>query len=312
MFWNKKQQKAEFSLGCCLSDEGYSLAAVKNNKHVVFTQCRVFNKSTIHAMKKTLAKDVEQFHLIAQACHLVLLPTQYQLILMDALKVSEEEMAQALRWNLKGLSDYDLDDVALDAFLVPAQQADGAEKAVVAITPLSVLNNKRTLLESAFLDVKRVSIAEMALKNVLRLMSSNDAVEQEAPIIVISVCDTVYTLHIIYQNKFYLIRTLELKLTATPEDSDNVSRILFELERSIEYCVSQLNLPEPKQLFFTPGFYWIRSLFQLIEEKLTIHVSIIDLSDYLEMATPLSLEEQADVFFSISGALRFNHNEHEA
>ena len=310
MFWNKKQQEAAFSLGCCLGEDRYSLAAVKNNQELLFTQRRVFNQNTVHTLQKTLADDVKRLNLIAQACQLVLFPPQYQLILMDALKVPEEEMAQALRWSLKGLSDYDLDDVALDVFLVPAQQSDGAEKAVVAITPLSALNDKRALFESVFLDVTRVSIAEMALKNLLMLMQSRQALEADVPTIVISACDTVYTLHIVYQEKFYLIRTLELKLVAKADDPNNLSSTLFELERSIEYCVTQLNLPEPKQLFFTPHFYWLDGVFQAIEEKLAINVGMINLADYLEMTPPLSLEEQAGVFFSIAGALRFNHNEY--
>jgi len=196
--------------------------------------------------------------------------------------------------------------------LVPAQGADGPEKAVVALTPLSVLNTKRAQLEAAFLDITRVSIAEMALKNLLRLMASKQAIEEDAPTIMMSLCDTVYTLHIIYQNTFYLIRGLEINVHDNPKNPDNASRLIFELERSIEYCVSQLNLPEPKQLFFTPSFHQLTHCFQAIEDKLIMKVEMIDLTRYLDMNPPLGLEEQAQVFVSITGALHFNHDEASA
>ncbi|MDX2345591.1 MAG: hypothetical protein QNK11_01760 [Legionella sp.] len=312
MFWNQKQGQADASVAIYLDEQSYSLAVVDNNKQVVSSQYRTFKPGKDQALIKLLLDDVERLNLVAHSCQLILPPSQYQLILMDAPDVPDAEMAQALKWNLKGLSDYDLDDVAMDVFLVPAHNVRDSKKAVVALTLLSALKHKCNLFESVFLDITRVSIAEMALKNLIHLIQTIKPPEKDLPVILISQCNAVYTLHLIYQNQLHLIRTLELGLSTQSEAADKLSRLLTELERSIEYCTHQLNLPRPEQLFFTPDFHQIIPIFQGIEAELSLAVSIIDLTDYLNMSADLSLEEQANVFYGTIGALVFNQNEKTA
>jgi len=302
MFWQKKQDQPELLVASCLGENSYSIAAVTQDKRVLFCQHRVFNDNAVHQMAKSLADDVDRFNLITHSCQLILLPGQYQLILMDALDVPEADMAKALRWSLKGYSDYDLDDVAIDVFLLPLETGD-QKKALVALTPLSILNKKRAVYESAFLEITVVSIAEIALKKVLTLMRPSTPNPDEAPIIVITICDTIRKLHIVYQDQFCLIRDLSSSARPAPDEPAELADIIGELERSIDYCVNKLNLPEPKQLFFTPGFHRAVDYFQTIKEKLALDVSIIDLNDYLKMESPLSLEVQHEVFYSIAGAL---------
>ena len=301
----KKMTEPALFIASCLCENSYSIAAVRSNKHVLFNQARTFNEETRHLMAATLADDVERFNLMACGCQLILVPGQYQLLLIDALDVPEADMAKALRWSLKGLSDYDLDDVAIDAFLLPVVKAEDQKTALVAITPLSVLNKKRAVLESACLDVTAVSIAEMALKNLLTLMRF----EKQTPVLVISLCDNIRKLHIVYNDTFYLIRELTQDLHPNAEEPAEMANILGEIERSIDYCINKLNLPEPTQLFFTPGFHLAISFFPHIEEKLGLTVQIIDLNLFLEIEPALSLEEQHHVFFSVAGAIRFNFDE---
>ena len=53
MFWDKQQKQAELSVASCLNDNYYSIAAVRNNNQVLFSQKRVFNEDTRHLMAKT-------------------------------------------------------------------------------------------------------------------------------------------------------------------------------------------------------------------------------------------------------------------
>lgn len=306
MLWHKKKAKPDLSIACSLSENSYSIAVVEQNKQVIFSQHKVLNDSLDGVVIKSLAEDVERLNLIAHDCRLVLLPGQYQIILMDAPNVPEADMSKALRWHLKGFSDYDLDDVLIDTCLVPTYKANDKQKIFAAITPLSILNQKRAIFESAFLNVTAVTIAEMALKNALSLMRLNHQVSDDAPIIVISLCNNIRKLHIIYQDIFYLIRNLNHGQTEGADDPVELTNIHFEIERSINYCVNELNIPEPKQIFFTPGFYHLIDYLKPIGEKLALTVELIDLNHYLDIVSPLSLEQQYEVFYSITGALTFN------
>lgn len=304
MLWPKKQMQPDLSIACTLSETGYSLAVTTQKKHVLFSQSRTFDDNTLASMAITLTNDVDRFNLTAQDCQLILLPGQYQLILMDALEVPEADMAKALRWSLKGLSDYDLDDVAIDAFMLPSTNGDSQKKTMVAITPQSILNKQCATLESAFLNVTTVSIAEMALKNLVTLMFPSTPEEDTPPLLVISLYGKIRKLHIFYNNMLYLVRALSPVGNPIDNEPAEMTNIILELERSIDYCVNKLNLTEPKQILFTPGFYQSVAFFKVIEETLTLTASIIDLNQYLEIEPALSLEDQHEVFYSITGAIR--------
>ncbi|MDA9271821.1 hypothetical protein N9Q05_00340 [bacterium] len=304
MFGFEKQIQPDLSIACCLGVMHYSLAVLTQNKHVLHCLSKKFDESTLPLMAKTLASDVERLNLLAHDCQLILFPGQYQLILMDALDIPEADMAKALRWSLKGLSDYDLDDVAIDAFMLPEVAGDSQKKIMVAITPLSKLDKMRAVLESACLEVTTASVSEIALINLLALMFPVTSDENTAPLLMISLCDTIRKLHIVHNNTFYLVRELPLLTNAITDEPVEMSNIILELERSIDYCINKLNLSEPKQILFTPGFHNAVAYLKIIEEKLGINTTIIDLNDYLNIEPALSLKEQHDVFYSIAGAIQ--------
>ena len=310
MFWRKKTE-AELTIGCCLMDNGYSIAVISDNRQLIFSESRVFNENILHTMPQALAEDVERMQIIAKDAAVVLTPSQYQLLLMDAMNVPEAEMAKALRWNLKGLSEYDLDDVAIDMCAVPSEE-NGPHKIFVALTSRTKLDEKIALLQSAFLNVTTVTIAEMALRNLLPLVRVKQPELEHSPVIVISLWDKVRKLHIFYEDLFYLIR----ELTPATNNSDaketiEMTNLTFEIERSIDYCINQLNLPEPKHLFFTPSFYFATKSLKSIGKMLNMHVELIDLNQYLEIEPALPLKKQQDVFFSIISALTYVERETE-
>lgn len=304
MFWPKKKIHPKLSIACCLSETHYSLAVLTSNKRVLHCLSQHFDDSTLPLMAKSLADDVERLDVLAHDCQLILLPEQYQLIVIDALDIPEADMAKALRWSLKGLCDYDLDDVAMDAFMLPTLADYSQKKIMVAITPLSELNKKRSVYVSACLEVTNVSIAEMALKNLLALMFPPATHENTSPLLVISICGNVRKLHIVHENIFYLIRELPYLSCSLSGEPVEMSNIILELERSIDYCLNKLNLSEPKHILFTPGFYLAIEYLKIIEEKLGINTNIIDLNDYLNIEPALGFKEQHDMFYSITGAIQ--------
>ena len=215
MFFKKKQKTSNLSLACCVDENSYSLALIKNNKEVVFSQRHVFSTANVSEQSNFLASEIERLNLIAHDCRLILLPNQYQLISTDALDVPEAEMAQALQWGLKGLSDYDLDDVALDVFPMPKHHSSDVSKVVVALTPLSTLNERRALLQASYVEVKQVGIASLMLKNLLLLMQSTEKIEPDEPVIIVSLLDNKYVVHMLHEGFFHLIRVLELGPSVT-------------------------------------------------------------------------------------------------
>lgn len=301
MVWLNKNVPPEKTIACCLDDDSYSIAVVANDKQLLFSQYRTFTENTREQITTALAKDIERLNLLAHPCQLIILPGQYQLILMDALNVPDSEMAKALQWSLKGLSDYALDDVSMDTFLMPSINGDDTKKVLVALTPTSLLNKRVSFFQEAYLEVTSAGISAVALKNFLSAMLPKNIEEVESPIFIISIWKGIRKLHIVYNDTFYLIRELTSSLHPHGDEPVEMANILLEIEHSIEYCINKLNLPEPRQVWFTPGFHEAVSFFNEIEEQFDLITSIIDLNHYLEMTPALTLAEQHLVFYSIVG-----------
>lgn len=309
MFWQKKAPQSLLSIACTLSENHYSLAVIANNNELVFHQSRSFTDAMLGTLPQSLAEDIDRMGMLAHDCTLVLLPEQYQLILMDALDLPESEMLKALRWNLKGLSDYDLDDVAIDTCSVPTTNNNEKKKIFVALTPLTLLNKKRAILEGAFLNVTSVITAEMGLKNLLPLIRHDNVTIQNTPIILVNLANKIRKIHIAYQDVFYLIRELIPVQPVEVEEPIEIANLRFEIEQSIDYCVNQLNLPNPKSVFFTPSFQHFSENLKMIGEALALTVEIIDLNQFVTCTPPLDLQIQNTVFYAVTGALNPDQKE---
>ncbi len=301
MFWDKSSHQPKKKMACCLSDKGYSFAVLEGTK-LLHAEKRDFAEKS-EAIVQSFAHDVEKLHLAGQTCSLVLLPGQYQLVLLDTLEfVPNEEMAKALRWRLKGLVDYPLNDIAMDMFMVPPHGVAGQrKKAFVAVSPLSGLKTRVQLLESAYLRVDSVDIAELALRNSISFLPSQSV----APTIAIGLEEETCQLNVFHQNSLYLTRELNLTqdTAGTPEGHQ---AFLLEIQRSMDYCLSELKLPEPQRIVFTPSFYTAENLLKFLQQELAKDVVLMDLSAFVGIEPSQTLQEQQKYFLCISKALGLN------
>jgi len=284
----------------CISDYSYSVVTLAADNTILTKAYRTFTPETLPTMAKTLAEDAENLDLIGQKSLMVLCPNQYQLVMVDAVDVPEQNMAKALKWQLKGLIDYPLNDIALDAFLVPPHGvAKQQKKAFVAVTPLSKLRTKLALFEAAYIDISEVSIAELTLQAICTRMSN----PKQAPLIVLSLNEETCQLQIFYQELLYLVRPLQVPLAASENDPAAVKNILLEIQRSMDYCLTTLKIPEPQQILFTPGFHQYPHVVEFIRNEQLKPVTIIDLNSIITFSQPLDFNEQHALFYSIGAAM---------
>lgn len=302
----KFQIKSDSCTSFCLSDKSYSIARVNKKNELSLHKRLEFTNATKASLEKSLAQDIEQFNLIGHPGRLILTPGQYQLLLMDAANVPESELAKALKWRLKGLVDYHLNDLALDAFLVPPHgPASQRKKAFVAATSLTELNAKLKIFESAFIDISEVGIAELSLRNIGTMIPG----QIHAPIIIIALDDGGCQLHIFYKNQLYLVRSLPLTLTVANGNTPQAQNILLEIQRSVDYCLSELKIPEPREIIFTPSFCKSTALLNYFREESGKDIRLLDLNDFFKLESEFSLEQQQAVLYAVGGAMSPNIDE---
>lgn len=297
MFLNKARASAH-PLACILNDHGYSLVSLKNSGHIEFHAHHYFKEASPAILSKCLSDEVNKYRLFDRTCQLILPFGSYELLLMDALNVPEPEMAKALSWQLKGLVDYPLNDIAVDTFMVPEHGIGLKRKKVfVAVALRSKLLAQVALLENAYLRVRGISIAELALSQIL----SRLPIATTLPLIIINHDNNLCQLHVYFNGQLYLSRHLNINSNIILPNSAAKQDMLLEIQRSIDYCLTELKFPEPKNILFTPSFYQARDLLFFIQEQLDKHVDLIDINA-LFSSKPIPADIVPKVFYAIGGA----------
>ncbi|TMG72271.1 MAG: agglutinin biogenesis protein MshI [Betaproteobacteria bacterium] len=109
-------------------------------------------------------------------CTTLLEPADYQILMVEPPKVPADELKAAIRWKIKDLIEYHIDDATVDVFEVRGEgEAKGTAKAMYAVaTPNEVVQKRIALFEEASVPLKVIDIPEMAQRNIAGLFESPD------------------------------------------------------------------------------------------------------------------------------------------
>jgi MSHA biogenesis protein MshI len=200
----------------------------------------------ISALVKTLGEMVAKHNLQASTCHVVLSNQVYQLLQIDKPNVPDNEIASSLPFIAKEFINEAIDTVVFDYFSVPNQN-----KINLVYCPKSVVELIVTATEQAKLELVSIGIEELATAN---LFNSHADENQKTTQMLISQQDhQEVNLTIIYDNQLYFSRRLRgfsrlRDLQENQLDSPLLDNFSLEIQRSADFVVSQLKLPEVKTI----------------------------------------------------------------
>jgi MSHA biogenesis protein MshI len=162
----------------------------------------------------------------------------YRLSLVEAPEVPAEELAAAVRWRIKDLIDFHIDDAVIDVFEMPSHARGGPRRMMYAVTARAdVVKQQVELVENAGLELDAIDIPELCLRNVAALLESED---RGAALLYLG--DRRSTLLLVRQGILYLARHVETgvaSLAAAGElKRDLVDGLALEVRRSLDYFES--------------------------------------------------------------------------
>lgn len=184
---------------------------------------------------KALATLRKHEKLQAYACTTLLDAGSYQLAQVDAPNVPESELVSALRWNLKELLDYPVENATVAAVRIPVDQASGRPPSLFAVAVNNaILAPRIQAFDGAKLDLQAVDIPEMAQRNVAALFE-----EANRGLAFLRLDETGGLLTITYRGELYAVRRIEVsaqQLAQANEErqSQMLERIMLELQRTLD------------------------------------------------------------------------------
>lgn len=167
----------------------------------------------------------------------VVLPTDsYALFQLEAPEVPGEERLDALRWRIKDMVDFPVDDALIDSFDLPKSRRPGAPSlCYVAAAPASRVEAVQQAVEKGNGRLRAIDVPEMAIRDLV--MNSGQSARAQAylclqpdrALIEISVDSTIY-----------LTRQIPFQAGLPDQASQSqMEALLLEVQRSLDYFESQ-------------------------------------------------------------------------
>jgi hypothetical protein len=253
----------------------------------------------------SLQGSVKDHGLARSVMTTLLEPADYQILLVEPPRVPAEELKAAIRWKIKDLIEYHVDDATVDVFEVrDGKEAKGQSRAMYAVaTPNEVVQKRIGLFEEARLPLRVVDIPEMAQRNIAALFESP---EKATALLAFSSWGGLLTIS--FQGELLMTRRLEVTSVqlGQREHGDHYrERVAIEVTRSLDMFDRQRLSVGVGELLLAP-LPQDPELEQYLRGQLYVPVTGADLPRVMDFAggNEPSIEEQWEYFHLFGAALR--------
>jgi MSHA biogenesis protein MshI len=302
--WLKRRRHDSGLTAIDLQADSISLARVDRSgaARPRLTACEIHSLDTSDETK-LLGQFAAHYHLNRARCTTLLGAGDYQLLLTEAPDVSPDELKAALRWRVKDLIDFHINDAALDVFDLPGAAPGAKAREMYAVAARTEIIQKRVdLLTAAGIGLEIIDIPELAQRNLAALLP-----EDAAGVAMLSLKPQSGLITITRQGYLYLSRALNLGVD-TLHTADDPARyfdhIVLEVQRSLDYFESHFREAPVRHLILAPFAKPVPGLLEHLRTNLGVTVGAMDLAQLLDSDVELTPDLQARCLTTIGAALR--------
>lgn len=241
-------------------------------------------------------------------CSTVLSSGHYQILSVDAPNVPPEELRTAVRWRLKDMLDFHIDDATIDVLDIPVDKnAAVRQHAMFAIAARNaVIEQCQKQFTAAKIPLLAIDIPEMAQRNISALLET-----EGRGLAMLSFDEEGGLLTVSFKGELYLARRIDVTLEQLLDaDHDRkhqrFEKITLELQRSLDHFERQFHFISVARLLLAPSP--VTGLDEYLSSNLYTPVARFDLADVFDLSdvpdlAPLAMQQQ--VFIALGAALRF-------
>jgi MSHA biogenesis protein MshI len=173
----------------------------------------------------------------------LLAPGEYQLLQVEAPNVPEDEMKAAVRWSIKDMLSYHVDDATIDILNIPANQGGMERKKslYVVVAPNDVIKKRTELFERAHINLRVIDIPEMAQRNIAKLYE-----DEGRALALLAFDENGGLLTFTGNGELYLARRIEISAGQLQDANESLrqqyfDRLELEMQRSMDHFDRQFN-----------------------------------------------------------------------
>lgn len=303
-FFRRKDARLGLT-GIGLQPDGLCLAHVRRGHggrpRVSRFEFRAWDSGVVHD-RKMMGKIAIEFGMKRGTCTTVLGAADYKLLLIDAPAVQAGEMRAAVRWRIKDLIDFNINDAVIDIFELPGTAAGGQRSLYATVAQKQVIQQRIDLLEGSGIALQVIDIPELAQRNIAALLP------QDADGAVMLSLHAGGGLITVTKNAhLFFSRNIDAGLDAfrkATHPAEYFDRIVLEVQRSLDYCDSHFRDISLGNLVIAPLPVEIEGLADHLRANLSIAVASLDLTTALDFDGEPPVELQSRGLMTLGAALR--------
>ncbi len=238
----------------------------------------------------------------------VLAPSEYQLMQVEAPNVPVPEVKQAVRWKLKDLLAYPLEQATVDALDIPTDpHAPGRAHFMYAVAARNeFIKAYMDNAEAVGASLEVIDVPELAQRNIASLIE-----EDGRGMALISFNEDGGLLTFTANGELYHARQIEMnsfQMAAADDEQrlHNYERLVLELQRSLDNFERQFSYVAATRLVIAP-MKAQAGLEAYLRENLYIKIESLNLADILDVTAISGLDDlamQSEYFHALGAALR--------
>lgn len=176
-------------------------------------------------------------------CNWLLQPDHYNLLLLEAPRVAPEEMREALRWQIKDLVSFPVDQAILDTFELPEDGSRGRRMVYVAVAQRKRIESIVSASRRARLRLNSIDIGEFALRNLAEYIPSD-----ERGLAIARIQRERGSIVLFRKGQLYLSRQFEFSWSGRSDEALPEDKLILELQRSLDYYERQMAQEAPARI----------------------------------------------------------------
>ena len=302
MNWFSAKSRTNEVIGVEFSSEGVAFAHIKRTP----TQQPLLNylefipvDSSVNAAD-LLRVRLAKLGLQKVPCNIVMSSGTYQMLLGEAPKVPQEELAEALRWRVKDLIQFPIADAVLDAFLLPEDSARGTSRMAYAV--VAQRNNVVQLItraKEANLALQAIDIPELVLRNL-----AQSCCDTKRGIALVKLGQGGGSLQIIRDGNVYLSRQFSLAYNAGLLDDLPGDALVLELQRSLDYFERQMRQTPPSHVYICGENVTADKLTPEIRNSLAVKIELFNIEAGVQLGKDAQEHSLSLCLLALGAALR--------
>lgn len=201
-----------------------------------------------------LEKFGKEMHAGQYRCVNLLGAGEYQMLSVEAPNVPPDELKTAIRWRLKDMLDFHVDDATIDVLAIPVDKnAPVRTHSLYAVAARNqLIAQRQVVFEEAKLPLRVIDIPEMAQRNIASLLEA-----EGRGLALLSFDADGGLLTISFTGELYLARRIDVSssqlMQADGEARDALfDRITLELQRSLDHFDRQYHFITVARLMLAP------------------------------------------------------------